>query len=91
VLEEKVFISYRREDAPGYAGRIYDHPSREFGQDCLFLDVDKIPPGTSFAQYITASIQESVVVVARNRSTLAGYHGRTGKSPPQRPRRFCGP
>ena len=39
----RLFISYRREDSAGYAGRVYDLLEREFGSDNLVIDVDAIP------------------------------------------------
>jgi len=40
----RVFISYRRQDARGSAGRIYDR----FADDQVFMDVDNLPPGADF-------------------------------------------
>ena len=35
----KVFLSYRREDSGGYAGRIQDQLVQALGSDILFMDV----------------------------------------------------
>jgi hypothetical protein len=40
-----VFISYRREDAAGHAGRLYDWLTRRFGEHGVFIDVAAIGPG----------------------------------------------
>jgi hypothetical protein len=48
----KIFISYRREDAPGYAGRLYDRLRDEFGRDNVFIDVDTLRPGDDFVEAI---------------------------------------
>ena len=40
----KVFISYRREDSAGHAGRVFDHLVRKLGRDHVFRDVDNIRP-----------------------------------------------
>jgi hypothetical protein len=45
-MAAKVFISYRRDDSAGYAGRVRDRLERELGRDLLFMDVDAIPLGT---------------------------------------------
>ena len=37
----KIFISYRRTDAEGHAGRLKDSLAREFGNDHVFMDVDR--------------------------------------------------
>ena len=44
----RIFISYRRADSAGYAGRIYDRLSAHFGEDAVFMDVDKIKAGDDF-------------------------------------------
>src|SRR5262245_34203605 len=41
----QVFISYRRDDSAGIAGRIYDRLIQEFGRNAVFKDVDSIPLG----------------------------------------------
>lgn len=48
----KVFISYRRADAPGHAGRLFDQLSREFGSEAVFMDVDDINPGVDFERHL---------------------------------------
>jgi len=40
-----VFISFRRNDSAGHAGRVHDRLEREFGRDLLFMDVDANPLG----------------------------------------------
>ena len=40
-----IFISYRRSDAEGEAGRLCDDLAHEFGSDSVFMDVDAIQPG----------------------------------------------
>jgi hypothetical protein len=40
----RIFLSYRREDAPDAAGRLYDHLFERFGTN-VFMDVDTIEPG----------------------------------------------
>ena len=47
----KVFISYRREETAGHAGRLYDVMSHRFGESSVFMDVD-IPPGVDFVERI---------------------------------------
>src|SRR3984893_8682670 len=43
-----IFISYRRDDAPGYAGRLYDRLAAHLGADHVFMDVQGIEPGVDF-------------------------------------------
>jgi TIR domain-containing protein/PASTA domain-containing protein/papain like protease len=43
-----IFISYRRSDSAGQAGRLYDHLGERFGADNVFMDVDTIDLGHDF-------------------------------------------
>ena len=54
-----VFISYRRDDSAAICGRLYDRLIGFFGRDAIFKDVDSIPLGTDFEQYIGSFIQRS--------------------------------
>src|SRR5687767_9963565 len=60
-----VFISYRREDAAGHAGRLCDRLTARFGHARVFMDLQDIAPGQNFAQSIDDTIAacECVVVV----------------------------
>jgi hypothetical protein len=60
----KLFISYRRADSRHIAGRIYDRLTQEFEPDKVFFDVDRIPIGVDFREYIVSAIEESAVVLA---------------------------
>ena len=60
----KVFISYRRADSATFAGRIYDRLIARFGKKNVFKDVDDIPPGVDFADYIQVSLRECAVALA---------------------------
>jgi hypothetical protein len=39
-----IFINYRRDDAPGVAGRLFDYLATKFSRDDLFMDVDAMKP-----------------------------------------------
>src|SRR5262245_51704291 len=60
----KVFISYRREDAAGYAQAIYGRLERHLRRDQIFMDVDTIEPGVDFVTRIERAVSESDVVIA---------------------------
>jgi hypothetical protein len=51
-----IFISYRREDAEGQAGRLYDDLVAEFGSDSVFMDVAAIQFGRDFRKAIDQSL-----------------------------------
>ncbi|HVQ41247.1 MAG TPA: toll/interleukin-1 receptor domain-containing protein, partial [Vicinamibacterales bacterium] len=49
------FISYRRDDAAGYAGRLHESLERRLGGQ-LFRDVDTLQPGQDFVKAIEARL-----------------------------------
>ena len=59
----RIFISYRRDDAAGEAGRLADHLLRRFGAERVFLDIETIEPGTDFVQVLQRSLQETAAVL----------------------------
>ncbi len=59
-----VFISYRREDSSGYAGRLFDILSGHFGRRNTFMDLDTIQGGDDFTAVIEEKISVSDVLVA---------------------------
>jgi hypothetical protein len=60
----KIFISYRRGDDPGSAGRLFDALKDTFETDQLFIDVDNIEPGLDFVQVIQERIAQSQILLA---------------------------
>ena len=59
-----VFISYRREDSRGFAGRIYDRLSDRLGSENIFFDVDNIAPGLDFVEVLTERVASCDALVA---------------------------
>ncbi len=59
-----IFISYRRSDSADNAGRIYDRLVEEFGEDPIFKDVDSIPLGSDFKEYLNQKVSECNVLLA---------------------------
>jgi hypothetical protein len=58
-----VFISYRRQDTPHLAGRLYDRLQEHFGQERVFMDVDSIEPGLDFGRVIEDAVSSSAVML----------------------------
>jgi uncharacterized membrane protein YeaQ/YmgE (transglycosylase-associated protein family) len=58
-----IFISYRRIDSATFTGRIYDRLTARLGRDRVFKDVDDIPAGENFAQYIQNSLRQCAVAL----------------------------
>jgi hypothetical protein len=52
------FISYRREDSAGYAGRLREALERRLGRGRIFRDVDTLQPGQDFVRAIDARVRQ---------------------------------
>jgi hypothetical protein len=60
----RIFLSYRREDASGHAGRLYDALAEKFGDENVFIDIDTIRPGVDFGEAITRAVASCDAVIA---------------------------
>jgi hypothetical protein len=60
----RIFISYRRNDSAGHAGRLYDRLRAHFGSDQVFMDVTGIEAGTDFVETIDAAVGGCDVLIA---------------------------
>lgn len=63
-MVERIFISYRREDSAGHAGRVFDRLKGDFGGDVLFMDVDAIPLGANFVRVLREEVGRCSVLLA---------------------------
>jgi TIR domain/PASTA domain len=61
---QAIFISYRRQDAEGEAGRLFDDLVREFGDGSVFMDVSTIQAGRDFRKVIDDSVATCGVLLA---------------------------
>jgi TIR domain len=59
----RVFISYRRRDNPYVAGILRDALQGRFGIDEVFFDLDNIPFGVDFRQYIANAVGSCAVLL----------------------------
>src|SRR5260221_293052 len=59
-----IFINYRRDDAPGVAGRLFDHLSPKFSRRNIFMDVDAMKPGLDFVEQLDAQVSRCDVLLA---------------------------
>lgn len=53
-----IFINYRRSDTEHAAKNLFDHLEARFGQDRVFRDRDKIPPGENFRDVIGRNLED---------------------------------
>jgi len=59
----RIFLSYRREDSSGYAGRIFDALTESFGRGAVFMDIDTLAPGQDFIQAIDDALRQCRVAL----------------------------
>jgi hypothetical protein len=74
-----VFISYRREDSPSAAGRIYDRLKSRLGSERVFFDIDSIGLGVDFVEVLSENVGKCdalVAVIGRNWVSSAGNDNR---------------
>lgn len=62
-MERMIFLSYRRADTAGHAGRICDDLARYFGQAVVFRDIDSIAVGSDFVQALEKAIAAARVAI----------------------------
>ena len=77
-MAAKVFISYRREDSAGHAGRVQGSAGARLGPNLLFMDVDAIPLGTNFSKVLHEEVAKCGVllaVIGPNWSDARDEHG----------------
>jgi tetratricopeptide (TPR) repeat protein len=58
-----VFISYRRDDAPTHAGRLYDRLEHQFGRESVFIDLET-EHGANYLTAIERALDDSYVLIA---------------------------
>jgi hypothetical protein len=59
-----IFISYRRNDTEGEAGRLFDDLVSQFGENSVFMDVAAIEAGRDFRKVIDESVSNCGVLLA---------------------------
>ena len=73
-----IFISYRRDDTRQAAGRLGDDLVREFGQDRIFRDIERIELGVEFAQVLNEALNNCnvmLVLIGRHWLTVTDAQG----------------
>jgi len=77
-LQHTIFISYRRDDSEGEAGRLFDDLTRAYGSDAVFMDVAGIAPGVDFRKAIDDNVSACGVflaVIGSQWATITGANG----------------
>lgn len=55
-MTRRVFINYRRDDSSPTAGRLRDRLVNAFGEDNVFMDIESIPVGVDFIEYLKTEV-----------------------------------
>jgi membrane protein DedA with SNARE-associated domain len=63
-MPPRIFISYRRSDSAGDAGRIYDRLAQEFGAQNIFRDVETMDFGVDLVQTLNETVAKCDVLIA---------------------------
>ena len=58
-----IFLSYRRSDSVGAAGRLFDRLAEHFGADQVFRDIDSIEAGENFEERIRDALRLATAVL----------------------------
>lgn len=61
--ERRIFISYRRSDAEGFAGRLNDTLDAYFGEGRVFRDIESIQGGSQFAEVIDNALGQADALI----------------------------
>jgi TIR domain len=74
----KIFISYRRRETAGYAGRLYDDLIEHFHAERVFMDV-QMEAGVDFSQQINEAVGSCgalIVLIGEDWVTVTDDQGR---------------
>jgi hypothetical protein len=78
----KIFISYRRDDAPADARGVRDRLSERFGKEKAFMDVDDLLAGQRFDRELEKALAQCDVLIAvmgQRWMKLLSAHARSGE------------
>jgi hypothetical protein len=74
----RLFLSYRREDTAGRAGRLFDGLTQRLGGGSVFQDVASISPGVDFEDAVVTSLagtDASIVVIGSEWASVSEADG----------------
>ncbi len=83
-----IFVSYRRSDSAGFAGRLAQALSDHFGRAIVFRDIEDIEPGLDFVEAINKSIGDCDVLLVVMGPTWATTRNAAGKPRLENPEDF---
>ncbi|HET7440465.1 MAG TPA: hypothetical protein VFJ47_04125 [Terriglobales bacterium] len=76
-MSHEIFISYRRKDTGGYAGRLYENLIEKFGRDGVLFDVEVEGSAEPLRDWVSRVIPEvAVELVLIGEEWVIDRHGR---------------
>ena len=75
----KIFISYRHDDSADVTGRLYDRLTQRFGRDSVIRDLDSIPLGVDFREFLTSAVEKCRVFLAVIGERWLGVQDESGR------------
>ena len=63
-MSGQIFISYRREDSPGWARLLFERLSARFASHKIFIDVNSLAPGVDFVEDLEQTAAACDVLIA---------------------------
>jgi hypothetical protein len=75
MTKRNVFISYRRDDAAGFAHSIYDRLVENLPKEQVFMDVVGIEPGADFVEKLKSTVNQCSVFLALIGKRWLGENG----------------
>jgi predicted ATPase len=76
----RIAISYRRDDSAAICRAIFDRLTAHYGNESVFIDIERIPFGENFHDYIAHTLEKTDVLLV-----VVGpkWRGPRGKQPPR--------
>ncbi len=59
----RIFLCYRRDDEPGFVGRLADRLRARFGNSAVFMDVDSVVAGEKWRPVLEAELESCDVIL----------------------------
>jgi hypothetical protein len=84
--DEGIFISYRRQDEPNFAGRLSDRLTTAFGEEKVFMDISSLDLGLDFVEAINQSLSRCyalIVIIGKRWLDVVDEHGRRRLDDPE--------
>lgn len=78
--KERVFVSYRRDDSGHVTDRICDRLAMAIGKEAIFKDIDNIPLGVNFREFLQDRVEKCDVLLAVIGGEWLGPDAEEGKT-----------